>query len=62
MKKLVANTSCSDRNAPDTRSDNTSSPVSIVPAGCTMFCACSAAMSADRSRPKVASCCIENST
>jgi hypothetical protein len=34
----------------------------MIPAGRITFCACSAARSAVRSMPRLASCCIENST
>ena len=48
--------------APETRSEMLSAPVCIVPAGRTMFWACSAAIRADRSIPRVASSLVENST
>ena len=60
--KLMSSTSCSDRKAPDTRSESFSYPVWIVPAGWTTFCACSAASKAERSMPRLASSFIENST
>ena len=60
--KFTASTSCSVRNAPETRSDSDSSPVWMVPVGATMFCACSAAIRALRSMPRPASVSVENST
>ena len=60
--KLMFRMSCSDSKAPVTRSEMRSSPVSMMPAGRTWFCACSAASSAERSMPRLASSCIENST
>ena len=60
--KLVASRSCSDSNEPETRTDRVSSPVWIEPAGCTTFCAWSAAITALRSMPRVASSRLENST
>ena len=60
--KLTFAESCSERKAPETRSDSVSLPVWIVPAGRTTFCACSAAISAARSMPRLASSFIENST
>ena len=60
--KLMFRRSCSDSKAPVTRSSSFSSPVWMVPAGLTTFCACSAAISAERSIPRPASCSIENST
>lgn len=60
--KLMLRTSCSDAKEPDTRNDRVSDSVWIVPAGCTTFCAWSAAIKAERSRPRLARSCIENST
>ncbi len=60
--KLMLRRSSSDSNAPVTRSSSFSSPVWITPAGLTTFCACNAAISAERSMPRPASCSIENST
>ena len=60
--KLVAKMSCSDPNEPDTRIDRISSPVWIRPAGWTTFWACSAATTAARLRPRLASSWVENST
>ena len=60
--KLTSRMSCSDWNEPDTRNDSVSLPVWIVPAGRTTFWACRAAIRAERSMPRLASSCIENST
>ena len=60
--KLTFEMSCSDQKEPDTRNDSVSLPVSMVPPGCTTFCACNARISAERSMPSVANSFMENST
>ncbi len=60
--KLTARRSCSDWNAPETRTSIFSSPVCTMPAGVTIFCDCSAAISAERSSLRPANCPVENST
>ncbi len=60
--KLTLRISPSELNAPETRSDNVSSPVWIAPAGMTMFCVCKAAINAERSTPRLAISFMEIST
>ena len=60
--KFTWSRSASDWKAPETRSEIRSSGVWIMPEGRTMFWACSAAKSAPRSIPRLASSRTENST
>ena len=60
--KLTVRMSCSESNAPETRSKSFSTPVCIVPDGLTRFCARRAEIKTDWSIPSPASHCVENST